>query len=296
MPDIPPFDVLRFTDWRRAVVRWRARDPERTLRWVADKTGVSLGIASETLSHVKRRAPTPVFIGMLGQLMELAPRERRYFEALVRAELAAVESARREAEGDLVGAQIYEDEARVARDEIRVLSTLRESRGDGAEGLVDRWVASVLYELVACTGRPPTEGLARRFVPPVSDAEVREAWRWLIETGLVRVSGGQADRVDERILWYDASDSARELRRKMALAHRRALAHHAWALDSPSVPREARRHRLAFQALPLEMLPEITAKFDEIIAWASVEAKHRGGSEAVYVLGFQAVPATAIDA
>ncbi|MDP2316342.1 MAG: DUF4423 domain-containing protein [Pseudomonadota bacterium] len=286
--------MLAFDDWREAVAEWRPLRRERSLRWVADKTGFALGHVSEMLSLTRRRAANPVFIGLLGVLMELPPVGQRYFEALVRMDTAEGEKRKRRKARDFVGAERYEAEERAAWKEIRLITTMADGRDEtpAIEGLIDRWVAGVVYEAMECGAPADPTALAARFLPVVSPEEVHEALAWLVESGLLREADGRYTRVAEGMLWFDATDSADERRRRMLAAHHQALRHYFWGIDTKNVPRDDRNYKLMFQAMPREMLGEVATKMDELLAWIHERALERGPCDTVYVLGLQAVPVT----
>lgn len=291
-------DLLRCEEWREVVAVWRRQDPQRTLRWLAGETGFALGHVSEMLSVERRRPPAPGFIERLSARMALPPLEHRLFEALVRRDSADEERRRKRHRGDRAGEERCRAEAQAAEEDVRLVSAMirLDRDGVGADGLIDRWVAAVVHEALALPAARRAPGvLAERLLPAASTGDVRDALEWLVGTGLAARSSESYEKGEHGIIWFDADDSADERRTKMLEAHRRALAHYLWCLDTANVPRDDRSYRMVFQALPRAMLPEVVAKVDELLAWIHDRAEQRGvvgDPDVVYLLGFQAVPLT----
>lgn len=167
------FNIFDYTNYREALsdfYSWKkSTDPKMSHRYIAQRTGFSVGVFSHVVRGKSNIAPDKII--RYAKLMKLSKKENEYFEALVLYEQTK-ESDRKQ--------QLFEKIMRLNKGDIKPLSF------DYYE-FYNKWYYSVIREVLDCTHfKNDYARLAKRLRPEITATQAEEAIMLLERLGMIQ--------------------------------------------------------------------------------------------------------------
>lgn len=167
------FNIFEYTNYREALsdfYNWKKRtDPKMSHRFIAQRTGFSVGVFSHVVKGKSNIAPDKII--RYSKLMKLSKKESEYFETLVLYEQTK-ESDRKK--------QLFEKLMRLNKNDVKPLSF------DYYE-FYNKWYYSAVREILDCTHfKNDYARLARRVKPEITETQAEEAITLLARLGMIK--------------------------------------------------------------------------------------------------------------
>ena len=263
--------VYDFDDYRAFMVAWMGAKKARSVRFLANRLGVSPGYVSMVRQGKRNLKVEHARHWAVG--LGLDEFEQDYFEAMVRAKHAATDDQRRIAQRQV-------DAARAWRQAIQQESALR---------MYSNWYVVAMYEFAKCDEfRADPEWIAAHMVPAVTVEEAADTLALLQELGFLIVDGESVQAVDVPM-------STGLSVSKGALANALVRTHKAWlkeAVEALSMPADVRFLSSVTFALDAKRLEEVVEVVRRLQIEAAEATTKHDSPDRVYELGIALIPRT----